>query len=100
MSGTRCVLTGKIPWPLPVTITSLIAPTAARTKIPDLVSDRFYRFQPVPLIGYVPSGACEPIEGSPVTDKGGLTMKIVVIGGTSLIGSKTVAILSRYANPV
>jgi uncharacterized protein YbjT (DUF2867 family) len=39
--------------------------------------------------------AFEPIEGSPVIDKGGQTMKIVVIGGTGLIGSKTVAILRQ-----
>jgi hypothetical protein len=32
---------------------------------------------------------------SPVTDTGGSTTKIVVIGSTGLIGSKTVAILRR-----
>src|SRR5258705_5342214 len=39
-------------------------------------------------------------EGSPVIDKGGSTMKIVVIGGTGLIGSKTVAILRQGGHEV
>jgi hypothetical protein len=37
-------------------------------------------------------GGFETIWGA-IIDKGGETMKIVVIGGTGLIGSKTVAIL-------
>src|ERR1700730_7454194 len=37
---------------------------------------------------------------SPVIDKGGSTMKIVVIGGTGLIGSKTVAILRHGGHDV
>jgi hypothetical protein len=36
-----------------------------------------------------------PFKRSPVADTEGSTMKIVVIGGTGLIGSKTVAILRR-----
>src|SRR5258708_20008745 len=40
------------------------------------------------------------IKGSPVIDKGGSTMKIVVIGGTGLIGSKTVAILRQGGHEV
>jgi hypothetical protein len=44
--------------------------------------------------------ASEPIEGSPVVDKGGSTVKIVVIGGTGLIGSKTVAILRQGGHDV
>ena len=36
----------------------------------------------------------------PVIDKGGSTMKIVVIGGTGLIGSKTVAILRQGGHEV
>jgi uncharacterized protein YbjT (DUF2867 family) len=39
--------------------------------------------------------AFEPISGFSVIDKGGIAMKIVVIGGTGLIGSKTVAILRQ-----
>jgi uncharacterized protein YbjT (DUF2867 family) len=38
--------------------------------------------------------------GSPIIDKGGETMKIVVIGGTGLIGSKTVAILRQDGHEV
>jgi uncharacterized protein YbjT (DUF2867 family) len=38
--------------------------------------------------------------GSPFIDKGGETMKIVVIGGTGLIGSKTVAILRQGGHEV
>src|SRR5215831_16601373 len=38
--------------------------------------------------------------GSPLIDNGGLTMKIVVIGGTGLIGSKTVAILRQGGHDV
>jgi uncharacterized protein YbjT (DUF2867 family) len=38
--------------------------------------------------------------GSPVIDKGGKTMKIVVIGGTGLIGSKTVAILRQGGHEI
>jgi uncharacterized protein YbjT (DUF2867 family) len=45
-------------------------------------------------------GASEPIEGSPIIDKGGETMKIVVIGGTGLIGSKTIAILRQGGHEV
>jgi uncharacterized protein YbjT (DUF2867 family) len=37
---------------------------------------------------------------SPIIDKGGETMKIVVIGGTGLIGSKTVAILRQGGHEV
>src|SRR4051794_17248133 len=37
---------------------------------------------------------------SPVIDKGGSAMKIVVVGGTGLIGSKTVAILRRGGHEV
>src|SRR5262245_36624926 len=44
--------------------------------------------------------AFEPIEGSPTIDKGGSAMKIVVIGGTGLIGSKTVAILRQGGHEV
>jgi uncharacterized protein YbjT (DUF2867 family) len=40
------------------------------------------------------------IYGSPVVDKGGQTMKIVVIGGTGLIGLKTVAILRQGGHEV
>src|SRR5260221_10248197 len=40
------------------------------------------------------------IQASPVIDKGGSTMKIVVIGGTGLIGSKTVAILRQGGHEV
>src|SRR5260221_4319476 len=40
------------------------------------------------------------IQASPVIDKGGSTMKIVVIGGTGLIGSKTVAILRQVGHEV
>jgi hypothetical protein len=44
---------------------------------------------------YVQDDAVEPIAGSTIIDKGG--WKIVVIGGTGLIGSKTVAILRQGA---
>src|SRR5262249_61856226 len=37
---------------------------------------------------------------SPVIDKGGSSMKIVVIGGTGLIGSKTSAILRERGHEV
>src|SRR6202048_3792895 len=40
------------------------------------------------------------IQGSPAIDKGGSTMKIVVIGGTGLIGSTTLAILCQGGHEV
>ena len=44
--------------------------------------------------------AFEPIAGSAVIGNGGQTMKIVVIGGTGLIGSKTTAILRQGGHEV
>jgi uncharacterized protein YbjT (DUF2867 family) len=44
--------------------------------------------------------AFEPISGFSVIDKGGIAMKIVVIGGTGLIGSKTVGILRQRGHEV
>lgn len=41
-----------------------------------------------------------PVQGSAIADKGGQTMKIVVIGGTGLIGAKTVAILRQAGHEV
>src|SRR6267142_300071 len=48
---------------------------------------------------YIPHLRRTPL-GSPVIDKGGKAMKIVVIGGTGLIGSKTVAILRQGGHEV
>jgi uncharacterized protein YbjT (DUF2867 family) len=53
-------------------------------------------YEPAPRLG---AGAIEPF-GFPVIDNGGQLMKIVVIGGTGLIGSKTVAILRQGGHEV
>jgi hypothetical protein len=47
-----------------------------------------------------PRSAFEPIDGFPVLDTGGQATQIVVIGGTGLLGSKTVAILRQGGHEV
>jgi len=51
--------------------------------------------------GAFPTGLCTLAFEIPLlNDKGGSTMKIVVIGGTGLIGSKAVAILRQGGHEV
>jgi uncharacterized protein YbjT (DUF2867 family) len=66
-----------------------------RTKIRELLSVRLHQLQ---VAG--PWKRIRTQLGSAIIDKGGETMRIVVIGGTGLIGSKAVAILRQGGHEV